>query len=70
MYSSKPKPISPPPCAFLPSSLSNKRARLGTASAMKDACLGYVDRYAEMFGQHMPHQNATYLYLGSMKASR
>lgn len=69
MYSSKPKLISPL-CAFLPSSLSNKRARLGTASAMKDACLGYVDRYAEMFGQHMPHQNATYLYLGSMKASR
>ncbi|CAN0194761.1 unnamed protein product, partial [Ectocarpus sp. 4 AP-2014] len=50
-----------------PSSLRNKRARLGTVTAMKDACLGHIDRYAEMFGQHMPHLSATYLYLGSMK---
>ena len=53
-----------------PSSLRNKRARLGTASAMKDACLGHIDRYAEMYGQHMPHLNATYLYLGSKKVSQ
>lgn len=32
-----------------------------------DACVAYIDEYAEVFGQHMPHANATYLYLSSMK---
>lgn len=45
----------------------NKRARFGTATPAMDACLGYIDEYAEVFGQLMPHENATYLYLSSMK---
>lgn len=59
-----------PSVRALSSSLRNKRARLGTVTAMKDACLGHIDRYAEMYGQHMPHLNATYLYLGCMRVSR
>ncbi|CAN0334080.1 unnamed protein product, partial [Ascophyllum nodosum] len=42
-----------------------KRARFGIASPSKDACLGYIDHFAEVYGQLMPHENATYLYLGS-----
>ena len=48
-------------------SCRNKHARFGTASPSKNACLGYIDHFAELYGQLMPHENATYLYLGSMK---
>ncbi|CAN0222306.1 unnamed protein product, partial [Scytosiphon promiscuus] len=45
-----------------------KRARFGTASPHKSACLGHIDRFAETSGQFMPHLSVTYLYLsGGMK---
>ncbi|CAM9391774.1 unnamed protein product, partial [Hapterophycus canaliculatus] len=45
----------------------NKRARFGTASPHKSACLGCIDRFAETNGQFIPLLNVTYLYLGCMK---
>jgi len=42
---------------------------MGTDPELRNACLGHLDYYASIFGQHMPHKNATYLYIGSKKVS-
>ena len=48
---------------------SNKRQRLGTANDQKREDLAFLDSYSKVFGQHMPHVEATHLYLGCKKVT-
>ena len=48
---------------------SNKRQRLGTANDQKREVLAFLDSYSKVFGQHMPHVEATHLYLGCKKVT-
>lgn len=60
--------VVPPHRNHPPSTTSRKRPR-DTLTQQKDRIVAFIDRHADIFGQHMPHQQATFLYLGSKKVA-